>query len=80
MVDTPQGHVQQVECADKAPRPGAALSYYTVFSLMPLLVMTIAIAGLVFGQGGGAAVNHDTDGEPGGTTKRGGCRPTSMPG
>jgi membrane protein len=26
------------------------LSYYTVFSLVPLLVMTIAIAGLVFGQ------------------------------
>jgi membrane protein len=36
--------------ADKAPRLGAALSYYTVFSLVPLLVMTIAIAGLVFGK------------------------------
>jgi membrane protein len=35
---------------DKAPRLGAALSYYTVFSLVPLLVMTIAIAGVVFGQ------------------------------
>lgn len=35
---------------DKAPRLGAALSYYTVFSLVPLLVMTIAIAGLVFGK------------------------------
>jgi membrane protein len=35
--------------ADKAPRLGAALSYYTVFSLVPLLVLTIAIAGLVFG-------------------------------
>ena len=35
--------------ADKAPRLGAALSYYTVFSLVPLLVLAIAIAGLVFG-------------------------------
>lgn len=35
--------------ADKAPRLGAALSYYTVFSLAPLLVLTISIAGLVFG-------------------------------
>ena len=35
--------------ADKAPRLGAALSYYTVFSLVPLLVLTISIAGLVFG-------------------------------
>lgn len=34
---------------DKAPRLGAALSYYTVFSLVPLLVLTISIAGLVFG-------------------------------
>src|SRR5207253_8305636 len=29
---------------------GAALSYYTVFSLVPLLVLTIAIAGLAFGK------------------------------
>ncbi|HKN87997.1 MAG TPA: YhjD/YihY/BrkB family envelope integrity protein, partial [Nitrospiraceae bacterium] len=36
--------------ADKAPRLGASLSYYTVFSLVPLLVLTIAIAGLVFGK------------------------------
>lgn len=35
---------------DKAPRLGAALSYYTVFSMVPLLVLTIAIAGLAFGQ------------------------------
>jgi len=36
--------------ADKAPRLGAALSYYTVFSIVPLLVLVIAIAGLVFGE------------------------------
>jgi membrane protein len=35
--------------ADKAPRLAAALSYYTVFSLAPLLLVVIAIAGLAFG-------------------------------
>jgi len=35
---------------DYAPSMGAALSYYTLFSLAPLLVIVIAIAGLVFGQ------------------------------
>ncbi len=35
---------------DKAPRLAAALSYYTVFSVAPLLVIVIAIAGLIFGQ------------------------------
>ena len=35
---------------DYAPSMGAALSYYTLFSLAPLLVLIIAIAGTVFGQ------------------------------
>src|SRR6195256_4204483 len=35
---------------DKAPRLGAALAYYTLFSLAPLLVIVIAIAALVFGR------------------------------
>jgi membrane protein len=35
---------------DKAPRLGAALAYYTTFSLAPLLVIVIAIAALVFGR------------------------------
>jgi membrane protein len=35
---------------DKAPRMGAALAYYTIFSLAPLLVIAIAIAGFVFGK------------------------------
>ncbi len=35
---------------DKAPKLGAALSYYTVFSLAPLLVITIAVVGIIFGQ------------------------------
>ena len=35
---------------DYAPSMGAALAYYTVFSLAPLLLIVIAIAGLVFGD------------------------------
>jgi membrane protein len=34
---------------DKGPRLGASLSYYTVFSMAPLLLLVISIAGLVFG-------------------------------
>jgi membrane protein len=33
---------------DKAPRLGAALAYYTVFSLAPLLIIVMAIAGSLF--------------------------------
>ena len=36
--------------ADYAPSMGAALSYYTIFSIAPLLVIVIAIAGLAFGE------------------------------
>jgi len=35
---------------DYAPSMGAALSYYTVFSVAPLLIITIAIAAIVFDQ------------------------------
>ena len=35
---------------DQAPTLGAALAYYTVFSLAPLLIIAIAIAGLVLGK------------------------------
>jgi membrane protein len=35
---------------DKGGRLGAALSYYTVFSIAPLLLLVISIAGLVFGK------------------------------
>jgi membrane protein len=34
----------------KAPRLGAALAYYTAFSLAPLLVIVIAIVGLIYGR------------------------------
>jgi membrane protein len=35
---------------DYAPSMGAALSYYTLFSIAPLLIIVIAVAGMVFGQ------------------------------
>jgi membrane protein len=35
---------------DYAASMGAALSYYTLFSLAPLLIIVIAVAGMVFGQ------------------------------
>lgn len=35
---------------DKAPRLGAALAYYTIFSLAPLLVITLAVSSLFFKQ------------------------------
>jgi membrane protein len=35
---------------DKCPRLGAALSYYTIFSLAPLLLLVVSIAGLAFGR------------------------------
>src|SRR3954468_5844851 len=34
---------------DYAPSMGAALSYYTLFSITPVLVIVIAVAGLFFG-------------------------------
>ena len=35
---------------DKAPRLGAALAYYTIFSIGPLLLIAVAMAGIFFGQ------------------------------
>jgi membrane protein len=35
---------------DNAPRLGAALAYYTVFSIAPLILITITIAGAIFGD------------------------------
>jgi len=40
----------QAYTADKAERLGAALAYYAVFSLAPLLVLALAVARLVYGQ------------------------------
>jgi membrane protein len=35
---------------DKASRLAAALAYYTIFSIAPLLIIVIAIAGAIFGE------------------------------
>lgn len=35
---------------DKAPQLGAALAYYSLFSIAPLLIIAISLAGLVFGE------------------------------
>jgi membrane protein len=35
---------------DRAPSMGAAIAYYTVFSLGPALILIIAVAGLAFGK------------------------------
>src|ERR1044071_6589005 len=34
--------------SDKAPQLGAALAYYTVFSLAPLVLILLAIVGVIF--------------------------------
>ena len=36
---------------DKASRLAAALSYYTIFSIAPLLIIAIGMVGLVYGRG-----------------------------
>ncbi len=35
---------------DGGPRLGAALSYYTLFSLVPLLFLAAAVVGYIFGD------------------------------
>ena len=35
---------------DRVPRTAAALAYYTVFSLAPLLLIAIGIAGVLLGE------------------------------
>jgi len=35
---------------DRVPQMGAALAFYTVFSIAPLLVIVISVAGLIFGE------------------------------
>lgn len=47
---------------DKVPRLGAAVAYYTVFSLAPLLMIVIAVAGMFFGRD---AAQHRIIGEIG---------------
>src|SRR5689334_23398287 len=35
---------------DRAPRIGAALAFYTALSLSPLLVISLAVAGKIYGE------------------------------
>jgi membrane protein len=42
--------------ADKVSMMGAALSYYTAFSIAPLLVIAMGVVGIVFGEGGGEKI------------------------
>lgn len=46
---------------DKAPQLGAALAYYTVFSLAPLIVVLVAIVGVIFRNDPAGAWNRITE-------------------
>jgi membrane protein len=46
---------------DKAPQLGAALAYYTVFSLAPVIVVLLAIVGLLFRNDPAGAWNKITE-------------------
>src|SRR5881398_1516209 len=46
---------------DKAPQLGAALAYYTVFSLAPLVLVLLAIVGLIFQNDPAGAWNKLTE-------------------
>lgn len=41
---------------DRVPMMGAALAYYTVFSIAPLLVLSMGLVGLFFGARGGTEI------------------------
>ncbi len=60
---------------DFVPSMGAALAYYTMFSLAPLLLIVISVAGLVFGEaaarGGIEAQLTSLMGEPGAAAVQG---------
>jgi membrane protein len=69
---------------DYAPSMGAALAYYALFSIAPLLVIVIAIAGFVFGadaaQGAIVAQLDGLIGAEGATAVEGLVRSASEPG
>jgi Virulence factor BrkB len=48
MAYSSQGH-EAAPIQDKCPQLGAALAYFTVFSLAPLLLVLLAVFGLIFG-------------------------------
>lgn len=48
---------------DRASSKGAALAFYTLFSLAPVLIMVLAVAGAVFGDDAArGAIFHELDG------------------
>jgi membrane protein len=49
------GNAGRAWWADDAPSMGAALAFYSAFSLAPLLIIASAVAGLVFGAGAARA-------------------------
>jgi membrane protein len=69
---------------DFAPSMGAALAYYTIFSLAPMLVIVIAIAGFFFGheaaQGEIVAQLHDLVGDTAATAVESVLKSASQPG
>src|SRR5438477_13151981 len=46
---------------DKAPQLGAALAYYTVFSLAPLILVLLAVIGIIFRDDPAGAWNKITE-------------------
>jgi membrane protein len=57
--------------SDKAPRLGAALAYYTVFSIAPLLLIAVAVAGMVFGrEAAQGRITHELSGVLGSATAK----------
>jgi membrane protein len=69
--------------ADFAPSMGAALAYYTLFSIAPLLLIVISVAGLVFGEDVARQETFDQlrslMGEQGATAVQGLLRSVSKP-
>ena len=70
--------------ADKCPRMAAVLAYYTIFSLAPLLVLAIALAGMVWDpedvRGGVAAQIERTIGPGGAEQVQGMLKSVQQPG
>ncbi|MCA0174741.1 MAG: YihY/virulence factor BrkB family protein [Proteobacteria bacterium] len=68
---------------DKAPSRGAALAYYTLFSMAPLLLIVVAVAGLWLGpeaaRGEVFAQVRDMAGEPAALAVEGALRSVSRP-
>src|SRR6266702_8636145 len=50
--------------AHRASSTGAALAFYTVFSLAPVLILSIAIAGFFFGEAAARGEIVDQIGDP----------------